>query len=90
MNVITYWDGPKPALINVLHRLMQLYSQCQCPESDRQNYAFRCIMQKEFLSDKTRAIAAISKAFPQPFKPTSFTLIASTKLAACGSTATPW
>ena len=66
MNVITYWDGPKPALIKVLHRLMQLHSQCS--ESGHQNYAFRCITQKQFLSDKNETYRAYFTSLPPAFQ----------------------
>ena len=53
MNVFTYWEGVKPELIHVLHKLMQLHSKC--PQSHQSYYTFKCITKEEFLTGKSEA-----------------------------------
>lgn len=53
MNVITYWEGPKPPLIHVLHRLMHLH--INSAERTNQKNRFHCITQGEFLSGKSKS-----------------------------------
>ena len=53
MNVFTYWEGVKPELIQVLHKLMQLHSKC--PQSHQSYYTFKCITKEEFLAGKSEA-----------------------------------
>lgn len=66
MDVMTYWVGPKPPLIRVLHRLMHLHSTC--PESSHQNYTFQCITQETFLNDKNDTYRAYFVSLPPAFQ----------------------
>lgn len=66
MNVITYWEGVKPPLIHLLHRLMHLHSKC--PESNHRNYTFQCITQEEFLTGKAKAYREYFSTLPPAFQ----------------------
>lgn len=53
MSIITYWEGPKPLLIRVLHQLMELH--CSFNSGDKKITPFHCITKDEFLANKSGA-----------------------------------